>query len=86
MAEKANEKRISRPRKQKKVILKDVEAQEERGLKTRVTMTTNVNVDILAEAKAFAKDNQLPLSRVIDAALELYLNQEKNNEQMKMAL
>lgn len=49
------------------------ENQSHNRLKTRVSMGTTVKFDILNAAKDYAKTNDIPLSRIIDEALLLFL-------------
>lgn len=73
-------------RKAHKPMLKDIAPQKERGLVNRVTMTTNIEKDLLAEAKETAKENGIPLTRFLDAAIRNQLASMKKDNQMKMVL
>ena len=52
------------------------ESQSHNRLKNRVSLGTTVKFDILHATKEYAKANQIPLSRLIDEALLLYLNKQ----------
>ncbi|MGG0666949.1 ribbon-helix-helix domain-containing protein [Lederbergia citrisecunda] len=52
------------------------ESQSYNRLKTRVSMGTTVKVEILKAAKEYSKAEDIPLSRLIDEALLLYLTQQ----------
>ncbi|MGA4517220.1 hypothetical protein ACPA0F_08020 [Solibacillus silvestris] len=52
------------------------ESQSHNRLKNRVSLGTTVKLDILSATKEYAVTNNLPLSRIIDEALLLYLTHQ----------
>lgn len=76
-------------RRQVKSVLKDTAPQKSRGLVNRINVNTNIEKDILNRAKEVAKENKIPLSRLLDEALRNQLaimDAERTEEQMELTV
>ena len=50
---------------------------KDRGLKTRTPLSNSVNTDILNAVKDYSKETGIPISKILDKALSLYLESVK---------
>lgn len=50
---------------------------KDRGLKTRTPLSNAVDSKTLDEVKIYSKDSGIPLSKILDKALSLYLESVK---------
>lgn len=48
---------------------------EDRGLKTRGTLSTTVKLELLSELRRISTETDVPISRLIDRSIECYIQQ-----------
>ena len=46
---------------------------DDRGLKTRTSMSNAINTKLFNELKAYSKKTLIPMSKLLDKAIELFL-------------
>lgn len=47
---------------------------ENRGLKTRGTLSTTVKLELLSELRRISEETDVPISKLIDRSIECYLS------------
>ena len=47
---------------------------KDRGLKTRVTISSTIDKDVQVKLKAYSDETGIPISKILDRAIIAYLN------------
>ena len=54
---------------------------ENRGLKNRTAISNAVDTKLLNELKAYSRETDIPLSKLLDRAIRMFLATLKNHDQ-----